>query len=229
MKKIFTFALALLAVLSMTSCQTEAENSTTTQANASQSLKNDLQVTDKDRVQDDLLPELIPDGEYGVNLDGEQVVYDKQGIKITYVGLAFNVGVCDDFNFRVENNTDGYILFDPSSIVLNGVSFSTGNSDATAAHTTEEISVGMLSEERERFISSQDDIRCFDMTFSILGDSNEYGTSGELVADGLTYVFTRGQHDHRNDGRVIKGELIFENELLALYVENSLVKKGDKL
>ena len=235
MKKILTLVLAMLMVLSMAACGTDADNQATTPDSGKETVENNSQASDntttnkENESENDLLPELLPDGEYSVNLDQEKVIYDNEGIKITYTGMAFNVGLCDEVYFKVENNTDNYICFLPDSVVWNGISFSASNSTPTAAHTTEVVTVlAALSSEREKLISSKEEIMCFDITFSILGEANEYGTSGTPVANGVTFVFTEGQHDHRNDNRILNGELIFENEEVALYVENKFVKKGDK-
>lgn len=234
MKKILTLVLAMLMVLSLAACGANADNETTTPDSGKETVENNSQVSDntttnKDNEnKNDLLPELLPDGEYRVNLDQEKVIYDNEGVKITYTGLAFNTGLFDEVYFKVENNTNNYICFMPDSVVWNGISLTASNTTPTAPNTTEVVAAVILSSERENLISSKEEIKCFDITFSVLGEANEYGTSGTPVANGVTVVFTEGQHDHRNDNRILNGDLIFENEEVALYVENKFVKKGDK-
>jgi hypothetical protein len=55
-----------------------------------------------------------------------------------------------------------------------------------------------------------------------------YGDVQTMIDNNVHYSFTKGEHDHRNDARNILGELIYENDEIAIYMEKTFEEIPDK-
>lgn len=177
------------------------------------------------------LPELIPDGEYSVDLSADQILYDKDGIKVTYKGIEVgNYGY--GMKVVIENNKEDNLHFVPCSAVVNGVSMGAWletDVDLIAKGETIEGTVWIdVSHPAEEIAHDVANIKCFDFYFGFFTGGMVYGDVQTAIDNNVLYSFTKGQHDHRNDEREIVGELIYENDEMAIYLEKTFEEIPDK-
>lgn len=241
LKKVLCLILAILTLTTLCACGTEANNSAepnqSQMAGENNSAANEngaAEHTGKEEMKYPL-PERKADGTYSVDLDSEQVIYDKNGIKVTYMGYVIG-GVFNHKNYEltvlVENNGAENLRFEPYAAVLNGMTFGTYTSLGTepiAKGTTQEciITVSHNDWNIGDEIMAQE-IKCFELHFGFFDGSNVYGTPQTLIDNNVVYSFTKGEHDHRNDERLVKGELVYENEEIAIYLEKTFNEIPDK-
>lgn len=242
LKKAICLILAILTLTTLCACGAEADNNARqpdhvqmTGQNDSVSTENNAPEAAEKEEMKYPLPELKADGAYSVDLDSEQVIYDKNGIKVTYMGY----GVGGFFNHKnyeltvlVENNAVENLRFEPYAAVLNGMSFKThtdlGTEPIAKGDTKECIITVSHDDWNIGDEMMEQEIRCFELHFGFFDGSNVYGTPQTLIDNNVVYSFTKGEHDHRNDDRMVKGELVYENEEIAIYLEKTFIEIPDK-
>jgi hypothetical protein len=177
------------------------------------------------------LPELKADGTYSVELSGDQIIYDKNDIKVTYKGIQ--VGFFGyELSVVIENNKEDNLHFMPCAAVVNGVSMSVWfeiDNELIAKGETVEGTLWVSYENPvEEYAYDIASIKCFDLYFGFYSGGNMYGDVQTMIDNNVHYSFTRGEHDHRNDARNILGELIYENDEIAIYMEKTFEEIPDK-
>lgn len=237
MKKIIALLLAMLVVLSMAACGTDNENNIA-EPNQSQGTNENNSVATGDSTGNPSekemkypLPELKPDGEHSVDLSADQVIYDKDGIKVTYKGIEVGrYGYA--MNVAIENNKEDNLHFMPCSAVINGVSmspwFDTDVDLIAKGETIEGIVWIDIFSPAEEINYDVANIKCFDFYFGFYTGEMVYGATQTIVDNNVLYSFTKGEHDHRNDERKIVGELIYENNEMAIYLNKTFEEIPDK-
>ena len=240
MKKIIALLLAMLVVLSMAACGTDNENNIA-EPNQSQGTNENNSVATGDSTGNPSekemkypLPELKPDGEHSIDLESEQVIYDKNDIKITYE--SYTEGFFGyELNVVIENNGFDNLNFVPYDAIINGMTFGCGSSisEPIAKGETIECTISVytsalsLTDEYNAEVL-KDGIKCFDLQFGFYDGDNVYGSPTTLIDNNVLYSFTKGEHDHRNDTRLIKGELIYEIDEMAIYLGKTFEEIPDK-
>ena len=239
MKKIICLILAAMMILSLTACGGDKSDAPTKPSkpgieNTTPEKENDNGAMKPSPDDEELkypLPELVPDGEYSVDLSADQVIYDKDGIKVTYKGL--DVGMYGyKMDVIIENNKEDNLHFMPCSAVINGVNMSPWfdtDVDLIAKGETLEGIVWMdVFSPAEEINYDVANIKCFDFYFGFYTGEMIYGATQTVIDNNVLYSFTKGQHDHRNDERKIVGELIYENDEMAIYLEKTFEEIPDK-
>ena len=222
MKKMLTFALAALLALSMAACGTDAAPETPVTETNIPATSAPIPTEQE---------ESIPaDGEYHVALNEAAVIYDQNGIRVTYKSAAMdNFGL--NLIVEVENRSTENLHFVPYGAVVNGMTFSASywEDEPMALNETRECTVYIeLFDTINDYRMELDAIRCLDLHYGFYAGENIYGAPQTLIANNLSYCFTKGQHDHRNDQRQIFGELVYESSELAIYMERNFRETSDK-
>ena len=238
MKKILTLVLAILMVLSLAACGADADNQATTPDSGKETVENNSKPTESGTTQPSgkeemkyPLPELKADGTYAVDFSADQIIYDKNDIKVTYKNIQV-----DYYGYAIsvviENNKEDNLHFMPCAAVVNGVSMSVWfeiDNELIAKGETVEGTLWVSYENPvEEYAYDVASIKCFDLYFGFYSGGNMYGDVQTMIDNNVHYSFTNGEHDHRNDVRNIVGELVYENDEIAIYLEKTFEEIPDK-
>ena len=238
MKKIFTLVLAMLMVLSMVACGADTTNTPSVSDNSQSAGENNSTPTDNSTTNSSEkeemkypLPELKADGTYSVDFSADQIIYDKNDIKVTYKEIQV-----DYFGYAlsvvIENNKEDNLHFMPCAAVINGVSMSVWfeiDNELIAKGETVEGTLWVSYENPvEEYTYDVASIKCFDLYFGFYSGGNMYGDVQTVIDNNVHYSFTKGEHDHRNDVRNILGELVYENDEIAIYLDKNFEEIPDK-
>ena len=119
MKKILTLVLAMLMVLSLTACGADKDNNTAEPNQSQGAGENNSKPTESGTTQPSgkeemkyPLPELKADGTYSVDFSADQIIYDKNDIKVTYKEIQV-----DYFGYALSVVIENVKSVDNSNIV----------------------------------------------------------------------------------------------------------------
>lgn len=160
--------------------------------------------------------------EIALSLDGNDVIYDKDGIRITLTGVdtgAWEMACC----FEVVNNSDKIIQLCGNYVKV--------NKQSTSLYVSEIIPSGKSGQEQMRFNVEnfvEEPMEYLELTFSIMECASEdyQDYAGPLVEDVLA-VYQAEDYNSEAYSFVPNGELVYEDTCLAIYFNrNPVVKSG---
>ena len=159
--------------------------------------------------------------DYFTVLNEDTVVYDKNGIKVTFVNAEFGVGLSDEYSFKVENNSSKDVLFSVMTAMLDGHTFvCTDAGEGVLAGETKTVIASVFVNDRKEFFDELAEIKCLQFeAFIVENPKGEYGSYGDVIEKCINIDLTQGTHNHKKHAIVQNGELVYENEYIALYVD----------
>ena len=106
------------------------------------------------------------------NVDVSKVVYDKNGIKITYKGLENNYGVTTKIKFLLENSNSETYTVQTTDVSIDGFTYGTIMSTSIAANKKASDSVVILDSDFKENGTSYEKIKTAEIGLVIWGESN---------------------------------------------------------
>ena len=163
-------------------------------------------------------PELV----VNLTLNGNDVIYDENGIKITLTKVEKSAWMVY-FYFEVVNNSDKIIQ-------LCG-NYAKANNQSTALYQSELIPAGETRQEQMSFDATYfeaEPMEYLELAFSIMECASEdyQDYAGPLVEDVLAVYQAEG-YDGKKYSPATSGEVVYEDAYIAIYVNKSyIVDKG---
>lgn len=150
--------------------------STSSVASASSNVKNDDNNTEIS-LESSTLVESSVSAESNVSeepsdVDVSTVVYDKNGIKITYKGLENQYGITTSIKFLLENSNSEKYTVQTTDISIDGFTYSTIMSTSIAANKKASDSVVILDSDFKENGTSYEKIKTAEIGLVIWGESN---------------------------------------------------------
>ena len=203
MRKIIALTLILLAIFSFHGCSSKEEISSDATENIS--------IIETVPNPDSLVSEGIIDGD---------TVYDKGNIRIGYIGKEYDLGVYDEYYFTVKNNSEKNIVFSVSSIAVNGLTISaTTDAVFVAKGDIGKVTVQTLMDTRYSVCKTPEDAKCLKFTGFIAERPKEDEFKyTNIIDDNISFEITESGHSHEQDKAIIKGNLVYENDEVSIYV-----------
>ena len=106
------------------------------------------------------------------DVDVSTVVYDKNGIKITYKGLENQYGITTSIKFLLENSNSEKYTVQTTDISIDGFTYSTIMSTSIAANKKASDSVVILDSDFKENGTSYEKIKTAEIGLVIWGESN---------------------------------------------------------
>lgn len=106
------------------------------------------------------------------DVDASTVVYDKNGIKITYKGLENQYGITTSIKFLLENSNSEKYTVQTTDISIDGFTYSTIMSTSIAANKKASDSVVILDSDFKENGTSYEKIKTAEIGLVIWGESN---------------------------------------------------------
>ena len=118
------------------------------------------------------------------NLDVSMVIYDKNGIKITYKGLENQYGITTSIKLLLENSNSEKYTVQTTDVSIDGFTYSTIMSTSIASNKKASDSVVILDSDFKENGTSYEKIKTAEIGFVIWGESNVL----EQVKDTVTFT-----------------------------------------
>ena len=118
------------------------------------------------------------------NVDASTVVYDKNGIKITYKGLENQYGVTTSIKFLLENSNSEKYTVQTTDVSIDGFTYSTIMSTSIAANKKATDSVVVLDSDLKENGTSYEEMKTAEISFVIWSESNVM----EQIEDSVTFT-----------------------------------------
>lgn len=150
----------------------------------------------------------------------EKLVYNKNNIMITYTGQDFGVNNYDEYHFVVKNDSQKNIVFSISSVAINGSStIASYFPKIIKTNTVSDVTIRTRTDTRFEICNDENDIACLQFVGFIVEKNNVDDTKCEsLIEDNINFEITADNHSHSEDKPIIKGNLVYENEEVVVYI-----------
>ena len=104
--------------------------------------------------------------------------------------------------------------------MINGHSFECATEQTpTLAGEENIVTAQMLAKDRKDICEDTSAIKCMEFVgFIVENPKGEYNSWGKVIEESFNIVVTQGQHDHRNHTVPTNGELAYEDEQIAIYI-----------
>lgn len=106
------------------------------------------------------------------NVEISKVVYDKNGIKITYKGLENSYNITTKLNFLIENNNSETYTVQTTDVSIDGFTYSTLMSTKVASNKKATDSIVVLDSTLKENNTSYENIKEAEIGLTIWGESN---------------------------------------------------------
>ena len=216
MKRVFLILLVTLIVIcSLTACSTSTSPPAPTVSNNVSIIETiePTQPTETTSLQTFGLP------------DEHKVVYNKNNIEITYTGQKFDINNYDEYYFSVKNNSKKNIVFSISSVAINGSCTSAQyKPDFIETQTTASITIRTRINTRYEVCQDISDVVCLQFVGFIVEASNKEELKyNSIIEDNINFEITEKNHSHTQDTAIIKGDLVYEDNEVSIYVNSKPV------
>ncbi len=116
--------------------------------------------------------------------DTSKIVYDKNGIQITYKGIENSYGITTSLKFLIENNNSTKYTVQTADVTIDGFTYSTIMSASIAANKKTSDSIVIMDSDFEENGTSYDKIKTAEIDLTIWSDSNML----EHIKDTITFT-----------------------------------------